>query len=106
VVETFRSTNGGDNGRSDDRANPGDRGQPASLFVLLRPADEFSIEGCDPSIGLRPLRAGVLDEQDRAWAQARSALLVHQHVQELFELPLALRRDQPSLQQNAAQLID
>ena len=26
-------------------------------------------------------------------AQARSALLVHQHVQELLELPLALRRN-------------
>ena len=45
-------------GRSDDRADPGDRGQPVCLFVLLRPADEFSIEGCDPSIELRALRAG------------------------------------------------
>jgi adenylate cyclase len=42
VVETFRSTDGGDKGRS---ADPGDRGQPASLFVLLHPPDEFSIEG-------------------------------------------------------------
>jgi hypothetical protein len=52
------------------------------------------------------LRASVFDEQDHAWAQARSAALVHQHAQELLELPLALRRDQPSLQQNGAQLID
>jgi hypothetical protein len=74
VVETFRSTNGGDKGRSDDRADPGDRGQPASLFVLLRPADEFSIEGCDPSIELRPLRAGVLDEQDHAWEPQHASI--------------------------------
>src|ERR1700688_3302762 len=106
VVETFRSTNGGDKGRRDNRAEARDRRQPVGLFVLLRPADEFSIKGCDPSIELRPLRAGVLDEQDHAWAQARSALFVHQHAQELVELPLALRRDQPSLQQNGAQLID
>jgi hypothetical protein len=30
------------------------------LFVLLRPANELSIKGCDPSIDLRQLRAGVL----------------------------------------------
>jgi hypothetical protein len=29
-------------------------------------------------------------------------LLVHQHDQELLELPFALRRDQPALQQNGA----
>src|SRR6202044_1890905 len=53
-----------------------------------------------------PLRAGVLDEQDHAWTQYRSAPLIHQHGQELLELPLALRRDYSSLQQNGAQLID
>ena len=106
MVETFRSTDSGNERRRDNRAEARDRRQPVGLFVLLRPADEFSIKGCDPSIELRPLRAGVLDEQDHAWAQARSALFVHQHLQELVELPLALRRDQPSLQQNGAELID
>jgi hypothetical protein len=33
-------------------------------------------------------------------------LLVHQHGQELLELPLALRRNHSSFQQNGAQLID
>ena len=33
-------------------------------------------------------------------------MFIHQHAQELLELPLALRRDQASLQQNGAQLID
>jgi hypothetical protein len=33
-------------------------------------------------------------------------LLVHHYGQELFELPLALRRDQSAFKQNGAQLID
>ena len=104
--KAFRLTDGGDERRRDDRAEAGDRRQPTGVFVLLRPADELGVEGRDPSIELRPLRAGVVDEQDHAWAQARSALLVHQDVQELLELPLALRRDHSALQQDGAQLID
>ena len=48
VVETFRSTNGGDKGRSDDRADPGCEFQfnpagdsdliPATVPILCRPA--------------------------------------------------------------------
>ena len=52
------------------------------------------------------MRASVGDEHDHPRAQSRSALLIHQHGQELLELPLALRRDHSSLQQNGAQLID
>ena len=52
------------------------------------------------------MRVSVGDEQNHAWAQVGSAPLIHQHGQELLELPLALRRDHPSLQQNGAQLID
>ena len=37
---------------------------------------------------LSPLRASVGDEQDHAWAQPFSALLVHEDGQELLELPL------------------
>ena len=33
-------------------------------------------------------------------------MFVHHHGQELFELPLALRRDQSAFKQNGAQLID
>ena len=66
VVEIFRSTDSGNERRRDNRAEAGDRRQPVGLFVLLRPADEFSIKGCDPSIEFRPLGAGVLDEQDYA----------------------------------------
>src|ERR1700691_3674507 len=106
VVEALRLTDSGNERRCDNRAEARDRRQPTGLFVLLRPANELSIKGCDPSIELRPLRAGVLDEQDHAWAQSRSAPLIHQHGQELLELPLALRRDHSSLQQNGAQLID
>ena len=44
AVEAFRLTNGGDKGGGDDRADPGDRGQPASLFVVLHPAGELGVE--------------------------------------------------------------
>jgi len=42
--EALRLTNGGDKGGGDDRADPGDRDQPASLFALLHPADELGVE--------------------------------------------------------------
>ena len=46
---------------------------------------------------LRPLHAGVLDEHDHAWTQSRSAPLIHQHGQELLELPLARRSGSPDV---------
>src|SRR6202046_3710600 len=106
ALEALSLADGGDKGGWDDRANAWDCRQPASLFVLLHPADELGIEGCDPSIDLGPLRPSVGDEHDHPRAQSCSALLIHQHGQELLELPLALRRDYSSLQQNGAQLID
>src|ERR1700735_4682219 len=106
ALEALSLANGGDKGGCDDRADAWDCHQPASLFVLLHPADELGIEGCDPSIDLGPLRPSVGDEHDHPRAQSCSAPLIHQHGQELLELPLALRRDYSSLQQNGAQLID
>ena len=106
TVEALRLTDSGDKGGGDDRADAGDRHQPTSLFVLLHPADELGVESRDPSIKLGPLRASVGDEHDHPWAQACSALLIHQDAQKLLELPLALRRDHPALKQNGAQLID
>src|SRR5271157_4171150 len=50
VVKAFRSADGGDKSRRDNRAEARNRRQPASLFVLLRPTDELSVEGCDSSI--------------------------------------------------------
>jgi hypothetical protein len=44
TVEALRLTNGGDKGGGGNRADPGDRDQPASLFVLLHPADELGVE--------------------------------------------------------------
>ena len=79
VVEAFRPTDGGDKGGCDDRADARDGRQPASLFVLLHPTDELSIEGCNSSIEFNPLRASVLDEQNHTWAQTCSVLLVHQY---------------------------
>src|SRR5208337_4486087 len=64
------------------------------------------VDSRDPAIEFGPLRASVGDEQDHAWAQPFSALLVHEDGQELLELPLALRRDHSALQQDGAQLID
>ena len=106
AVEALRLTNGGDEGGGDDRADPRDRDQPASLLVVLHPADELGVESRDPAVELGPLRPSVGDEQDHPWAQSRSALLVHQDTQKLLELPFALRRDQSSLQKDGAQLID
>ena len=88
-----RMADGGDKGGCDDRADAWDCHQPASLFVLLHPADELGIKGCDPLIDLGPLRPSVGDEHDHPRAQSCSVLLIHQHGQELLELPLALRRD-------------
>jgi hypothetical protein len=65
--------------RRDNRAEAGNRRQPASLFILLRPTDELSIEGCDSSIEFDPLRASVFDKQNHTWAQTCSLLLVHQN---------------------------
>src|SRR5271165_1765306 len=76
VVEAFRVTDGGDERRRDNRAEAGDCRQPAGVFVLLRPSDELGVESRDPAIEFGPLRASVGDEQDHAWAQPRSALLV------------------------------
>ncbi len=67
------------------RANAWDCRQPASLFVLLHPADELGVEGCDPSIELGPLRSSVGDQKDHSRAQSRSALLIHQNGAEIAE---------------------
>src|SRR5271155_4572691 len=88
AVEAFRPTDGGDKGGCDDRADAWDCRHPPSLFVLLYPADELGVERRDPSIEFRPLRASVGDEHDHPRAQSRSALFIHQHGQELLELPL------------------
>src|SRR6266851_848496 len=93
ALEAFRPTDGGDKGRCDDRANAWDCRQPASLFVLLHPADELGVEGGDSSIELGPLRPSVGDEQSNSWTQVGSALFVHKYAQKLLKLPLALRRD-------------
>src|SRR5208283_5687500 len=106
VVKAFRAADGGDERRRDDRAEAGDRRQPPGVVVLLRPSNELGVESRDPAIEFGPLRASVGDEQDHAWAQPFSALLVHEDGQELLELPLALRRDHSALQQDGAQLID
>ena len=55
ALEALSLAGGGDKGGCDDRADAWDCHQPASLFVLLHPADELGIEGCDPSIDLGPL---------------------------------------------------
>ena len=62
-------------------------------------AVRLRVERRDPSIEFRPLRASVADEHDHPQTQSGSALLIHQHAQELLELPFALRRDHSSLQQ-------
>ena len=54
----------GDKGGCDDRADAWNCHQPASLFVLLHPADELGVERRDPSIEFGPLRASVGDEHD------------------------------------------
>ena len=81
-VEAFRSPDRGDKRRRDERADPGDCRQSAGVFVLFRSADEFGVEGRDPSVELGPLRARVGDEQHHPRAQPRSALFVHQGGQE------------------------
>jgi hypothetical protein len=88
------------------RAEAGDRRQPVGAFVLFRPSGKLGVESRDPAIEFSPLRASIGDEQDHAWAQPRSALLVHEDGQELLELPLALGRDHSALQKDGAQLID
>jgi hypothetical protein len=83
--------------------------KPGATGERLRspsPSGRIQYRKQDPSIEFRPLRASVFDEQDRAWAQACSALLVLQHAQELLELPLALRRDHSAFKQDSAQLVD
>src|SRR6516162_11030574 len=102
TIEAFRLTNGGDEGRGDDRADAGDCCQPASLFVVLHPADELSVESRDPPVEFGPLRPGVGNENDHPLAQSRSALFVHQDAQKLLELPFALRRDHSPFQQDVA----
>jgi hypothetical protein len=52
------------------------------------------------------LRASVGDQKDHPRTQSRASLFVHQHGQELLELPLALWRDHPAFKQDGAQLID
>jgi len=52
ALEALSLADGRDKGGCDDRADAWDCHQPASLFVLLHPADELGIEGCDPSIDL------------------------------------------------------
>src|ERR1700689_3432781 len=56
ALEALSLADRGDKGGCDDRADAWDCHQPASLFVLLHPADELAIKGCDPSIDLDPLR--------------------------------------------------
>ena len=91
---------------------PGDRRQPTGLFVLLRPANELSVKKrCDPSIELRPLRAGVLDEQGGPCVTTQSRLRSRSSIsngQELLRASAyALRRDHSLLQQKwRATLID
>src|SRR6202044_3632655 len=48
ALEALSLADGGDKGGCDDRADAWDRRQPVGLFVLLRPANELSIKGCDP----------------------------------------------------------
>ena len=106
TIEAFRPADSGHQRGGDRWPNARNRCQATSLFVLSRPVDELGVKGCNPLIELSPLRAGVRDQQNYAWAQFRAALLIHQHAQEALELPLALRRDMPTLQQDGAQLID
>src|SRR5208282_6317712 len=89
AVEALRMTDGGHKRRRDDRAEARNRYQPTGLIVLFRPSDELGVEGCNPAVNLGPLRPGVGDEQDHAWAQPRSALLVHQKGQERRNPPAA-----------------
>jgi hypothetical protein len=53
-------------------------------------------------------RSILLNRRQPYGAGRRGApfLSVHQHGQELLELPLALRRDQSAFKQNSAQLVD
>jgi len=106
VVEAFRATDGGDERRRYECGEAGDRRQPAGVVSLLHPSDELGVESRDTPIQFGPLRASVGDEQDHAWAQPRSALLVHEDGEEQLELPLALRGDHSALQQDGAQLVD
>jgi hypothetical protein len=52
------------------------------------------------------LGARVGDQRDHPRAQSCPALLIHQHGQELLELPLALGHNDSALQKDRAQLID
>src|SRR6516162_1986981 len=98
TVEAFRLTNGGDKGRSDDRADARDCHQPTSLLVVPHPADELGVESRDPPVEFGPLRASVGDQKGHPWAQSFTALFVHEYGQELLKLPLALRRDHSTFQ--------
>ena len=64
ALEAFRMTDGGDESRRNDRADARNCRQPAGVLILLGPANELCVEGGDPPIELRPLRAGVLDQQN------------------------------------------
>ena len=77
-----------------------------SLRASSFSADELGVESRDPSIEFGPLLPGIGNEQSHPLAQSRSALFVHQHGQELFKFPLALRRDHSAFQQDGEKLID
>ena len=74
AVEAFRMTDGGDESRRDDRADARNCRQPAGVLILLGPANELGVEGGDPPIELRPLRAGVLDQAGSSAGSSRLRL--------------------------------
>ncbi|MFK4535142.1 hypothetical protein ABIA00_003325 [Bradyrhizobium ottawaense] len=105
-IKELRPFNRRDKRSCHNHADAGDRGQPASVFVLLHTTDKLRVESRNPTVELSPLRARVGDQRDYPRAQSLSALFVHQYAQELFKLLFALRGDQAALKQNRAQLVD
>ena len=104
--ESLGLADGRDQRRGVHDADPRDCGQSPRVFIFFGKRRKLGLESGDPPIELPPLRLHVGDQHPHPRGQGAALVFSHQHDEIMFEFALALRHDNPTFQQDCAQLVD
>jgi hypothetical protein len=98
--------NGGDQGHGVDRPDPGNRHQASHRLFIPRHLDKLFVKDRNTLVEGTPFGAQVFDQQPNARAQRRDPIFIRESRKLFFQFAPALRRHDPTLQQQRAQMVD